>query len=176
MKKTIKFAAALLIGTSLLSTGCLEETFPQQGTVTVDQAGDAPNAFNNFVTACTSTLAGEFLYAGNANMNAYDFGYPSFLLQRDVMGQDIALEDTGYEQFTTWYTCGVGLGPDYAICQVPCPSRGMYEPSGRRICFLSSSFFCSVIPFSSCLPRVDTRVNTYYNIAMIRKGELPGCR
>ena len=29
MKKTIKFAAALLIGTSLLSTGCLEETFPQ---------------------------------------------------------------------------------------------------------------------------------------------------
>lgn len=44
MKKTIKFAAALLIGTSLLSTGCLEETFPQQGTVTVDQAGDAPNA------------------------------------------------------------------------------------------------------------------------------------
>ena len=102
MKKTIKFAAALLIGTSLLSTGCLEETFPQQGTVTVDQAGDAPNAFNNFVTACTSTLAGEFLYAGNANMNAYDFGYPSFLLQRDVMGQDIALEDTGYEQFTTW--------------------------------------------------------------------------
>ena len=31
MKKTIKFAAALLIGTSLLSTGCLEETFPQQG-------------------------------------------------------------------------------------------------------------------------------------------------
>jgi len=119
MKKTIKFAAALLIGTSLLSTGCLEETFPQQGTVTVDQAGDAPNAFNNFVTACTSTLAGEFLYAGNANMNAYDFGYPSFLLQRDVMGQDIALEDTGYEQFTTWYTCGVGLGPDYAICQVP---------------------------------------------------------
>ena len=119
MKKTIKFAAALLIGTSLLSTGCLEETFPQQGTVTVDQAGDAPNAFNNFVTACTSTLAGEFLYAGNTNMYPYDFGYPSFLLQRDVMGQDIALEDTGYEQFTTWYTCGVGLGPDYAICQVP---------------------------------------------------------
>ena len=35
------------------------------------------------------------------------------------MGQDIALEDTVYEQFTTWYTCGVGLGPDYAICQVP---------------------------------------------------------
>ena len=145
MKKTIKFAAALLIGTSLLSTGCLEETFPQQGTVTVDQAGDAPNAFNNFVTACTSTLAGEFLYAGNANMNAYDFGYPSFLLQRDVMGQDIALEDTGYEQFTTWYTCGVGLGPDDLLrmdqelqrgdlARRRKARRGAYRGSGHRPC------------------------------------------
>lgn len=118
MNKHIKLIATLLIGASALSTGCLQETFPQQGTVTVDQAGEAPNSFNNFVTACTSTLAGEFLYSGT-DYSPYDFGYTSFFLQRDVMGQDILCEDTDSEHYTTWYTCGVGLGPTYAICQLP---------------------------------------------------------
>lgn len=118
MNKHIKLIATLLIGASALSTGCLQETFPQQGTVTVDQAGEAPNSFNNFVTACTSTLAGEFLYSGT-DYSPYDFGYTSFFLQRDVMGQDVVCEDTDSEHYTTWYTCGVGLGPTYAICQLP---------------------------------------------------------
>lgn len=118
MNKHIKLIATLLIGASALSTGCLQETFPQQGTVTVDQAGEAPNSFNNFVTACTSTLAGEFLYSGT-DYSPYDFGYTSFFLQRDVMGQDILCEDTDNEHYTTWYTCGVGLGPTYAVCQLP---------------------------------------------------------
>lgn len=118
MNKHIKLIATLLIGASALSTGCLQETFPQQGTVTVDQAGEAPNSFNNFVTACTSTLAGEFLYSGT-DYSPYDFGYTSFFLQRDVMGQDILCEDTDSEHYTTWYTCGVGLGPTYGICQLP---------------------------------------------------------
>ena len=118
MNKHIKLIATLLIGASALSTGCLQETFPQQGTVTVDQAGEAPNSFNNFVTACTSTLAGEFLYSGT-DYSPYDFGYTSFFLQRDVMGQDILCEDTDNEHYRTWYTCGVGLGPTYGICQLP---------------------------------------------------------
>ena len=118
MNKNIKLIATLLIGASALSTGCLQETFPQQGTVTVDQAGEAPNSFNNFVTACTSTMSGEFIYSGS-RYSPYDFGYTSFFLQRDVMGQDIVCEDTDSEHYTTWYTCGVGLGPTYGVCQLP---------------------------------------------------------
>ena len=118
MNKNNKLIATLLIGASALSTGCLQETFPQQGTVTVDQAGEAPNSFNNFVTACTSTMSGEFIYSGSS-YSPYDFGYTSFFLQRDVMGQDIVCEDTDSEHYTTWYTCGVALGPTYAICQLP---------------------------------------------------------
>ena len=118
MNKNIKLIATLLIGASALSTGCLQETFPQQGTVTVDQAGEAPNSFNNFVTACTSTMSGEFIYSGSS-YSPYDFGYTSFFLQRDVMGQDIVCEDTDSEHYTTWYTCGVALGPTYAVCQLP---------------------------------------------------------
>lgn len=118
MNKHMKLAAALILGTSLLATGCLEETFPQQGSVTVDQAGNAPNAFNNFVNSCTSTLSGQFLYSGSS-YSPYDFGYTSFFLQRDVMGQDVVCDDRSSEHYTTWYACGVGLGPTYAVCQLP---------------------------------------------------------
>lgn len=118
MNKHMKLVAALILGTSVLSTGCLDETFPQQGTVTVDQAGNAPNAFNNFVNSCTSTLSGEFLYSGSS-YTPYDFGYTSFFLQRDVMGQDVVCDDSSSEHYTTWYACGVGLGPTYAVCQLP---------------------------------------------------------
>lgn len=118
MNKHIKLVAALIFGTSLLSTGCLDETFPQQGTVTVDQAEEAPNSFDNFVTACTSTLSGEFIYDA-AEMYPFDYGYTSFFLQRDVMGQDVVCDDSESEHYSTWYTCGVGLGPTSAICQLP---------------------------------------------------------
>ena len=118
MNKHIKLVAALIFGTSLLSTGCLDETFPQQEVVTVDQAEEAPNSFDNFVTACTSTLSGEFIYDA-AKMYPFDYGYTSFFLQRDVMGQDVVCEGTDYEHYSTWYTCGVDLGPTSAICQLP---------------------------------------------------------
>jgi hypothetical protein len=36
---------------------------------------------------------------------------------RDVMGQDIAIENNDW--YTSWYSCGTALGPQYAYCQVP---------------------------------------------------------
>jgi hypothetical protein len=109
----ISLATFLLVG----ATGCIQEVDPQSSTVTKDQASNAPGAYDNFVNAITSSLAGEFIYSGS-NSQPYDFGYPSCFLQRDVMGQDIALAYSG-SWFETWYGCGTGLGPQYARCQVP---------------------------------------------------------
>lgn len=115
MKNIIKIA---FMGAALLNvTGCIEEILPQQGVVTEGQAGAAPGSFDNFVAGLTSTLCGDFVF-GSSNTYAYDFGYPSFYLQRDVMGQDIAIEDDG-DWFQTWYTCGTALGPQYLVCQLP---------------------------------------------------------
>ncbi|MGM9737650.1 MAG: RagB/SusD family nutrient uptake outer membrane protein [Candidatus Cryptobacteroides sp.] len=110
--KILAFAAVVI-----LSAGCIKETFPQSSYVTTDQAASAPNSFGNFVDACT-ILTGQFSYSGSSNY-PWDFGYPSFFLQRDVMGQDIACESSSSEWYTTWYTCGTGLGPQYAVCQLP---------------------------------------------------------
>lgn len=117
MKNIVKLFSIATAGLMLM-TGCIKEIDPQNSTITAGQAGNAPGSFDNFVTAITNSLAGSFTYSGS-NQYPYDYGYPSFFLQRDVMGQDIAVEDTGSEWYTTWYGCGTGLGPQYAVSQVP---------------------------------------------------------
>lgn len=118
MKNILKyiFAAATVV---VLASSCLKETLPQTSTVTTAQAAAAPGSFDNFVSAITSSMTGQFTYNGNSSTTPWDFGYPSFFLQRDVMGQDMVCETGGSEWYTTWYACGTGLGPDYAVCQLP---------------------------------------------------------
>ena len=107
------------IASTVFATSCIKETVPQSSTVTVTQAAAAPGAYANFVDAITSSLAGQFTYGGDSNKYPYDFGYSSFFIMRDVMGNDIVAETSGSEWYTTWYACGTGLGPDYAVCQMP---------------------------------------------------------
>ncbi len=116
MKNIIK--AFLVAACAVASaTGCIKEIEPQGSTVTLNQASKAPGAYDNFVDAVTNSLTGSFTYSGS-NMYPWDFGYPSFYLQRDVMGNDIVC-DTNNDWYTQWYTSGTGLGPDYAYCQIP---------------------------------------------------------
>lgn len=99
------------------ATSCIDEFSPSNDIVTGDQTTNAPGAYNNFVNALTSTLVGEFTYNG-AEHSPWDYGYPTFFLARDVMGQDIALGSSA-SWYSTWYACGTGLGPQYAYCQIP---------------------------------------------------------
>lgn len=117
MKHTFQYiiiAAASL----MLCTSCIKEIQPQSNTVNIDQASNAPGSFDNFVAGITSTLTGEFIF-GSGNNYTYDLGYPSCMIQRDVMGQDMVLEDSGSEWFTNWYGCSQTLGPKYLVCQIP---------------------------------------------------------
>ncbi len=120
MKNTIKSYLAVVLALALLA-GCIQVNDPigYGGYVTVDQASNAPGSFNNFVDAITNSLCGSFSYGGTSSQYPYDFGYPSFFLERDVMGHDIALENSSAEWFTNWYSCGSALGPQYAVCQMP---------------------------------------------------------
>ena len=117
--KKISILFSTLATAALLLTGCIKETSPMTSTVTVLQAGAAPGSYQNFVDVITGSLAGTFTYGGASNKYPYDYGYPSFFLMRDVMGNDIVCETSGSEWYTTWYACGTGLGPGYAICQMP---------------------------------------------------------
>lgn len=118
MKKSLVYIAALALTAVMTLNSCIEEIDPQSNRVSRDQAAGAPGAFDNFVASITSSLNGEFTYGGDSHY-PWDFGYPSFFLQRDVMGMDMAIETAGSEWYTTWYSCGTGLGPTYAVCQLP---------------------------------------------------------
>ena len=117
MKNIIKLFSVAALGIAVMSS-CIKEIDPQTSYATTGQAADAPGSFNNFVTAITNSLAGTFTYNASKK-DPYDYGYPSFFLMRDVMGQDMALGDTGNEWYTNWYGCGTGLGPQYAVSQYP---------------------------------------------------------
>jgi hypothetical protein len=115
MKNNIKLFSVAALG-ALLMTSCIQEVDPQSSTVTVEQASNANGAYDNFVSAITNSLAGSFLYSSSSQY-PFDYGYPTFYLMRDVMGQDIAIENNDW--YTSWYSCGTALGPQYAYCQVP---------------------------------------------------------
>ena len=98
-------------------TGCIKETVPQQDIATSDQVANSPGVFQTYVNTCTSSLVGQFTYRNDGSFTPWDFGYPSFFLQRDVLGQDIVLDEQDW--YTSWYGVTTALGPRYAVCQVP---------------------------------------------------------
>lgn len=117
MKHLLNYISVASVALLLLS-GCEKVIDPQSSSVNKDQASSAPGSFDNFVSGITATLTGEFTYGGSSS-NPRDLGYPAMMLASDVMGADMPLEDSGSEWYTSWYGCSVGLGPKYAVCQMP---------------------------------------------------------
>lgn len=117
-KNIIKFiAASLMVSTSL--TSCIKEFDEEKNYVSQGELENAPKAFSSLVDAITSNLSGEYTYS-RASQYANDWGYPSVLIQNDIMGQDIVPADcSGSEWFATWYSGSTALGPNYAMCQMP---------------------------------------------------------
>ena len=96
-KNIIKFIAASLMVTSF--TSCMKEFDVEKNYVSQEELEDAPKAFSSLVDAITSNLSGEYTYSG-ASQYANDWGYPSILIQNDIMGQDIVPVDcTGMNGF-----------------------------------------------------------------------------
>ena len=105
-KISFKLFGVALAGTLAL-TSCIQEFEPQSGTVTGEQASNAPGAYDNFVNAITSNISGKFVFSGSNYQQPNDFGYSALYLRRDVMGQDIVAFNNNW--FSTSYQCGVGL-------------------------------------------------------------------
>lgn len=80
MNNIIKFTAALL-GSSVLLSGCIKETFPESGYATSDQTADSPFAMEGMVTAMPTVLITNYLDLGEH----FDFGYPGIFGATDRM-------------------------------------------------------------------------------------------
>lgn len=115
MKKLILYITG--ISALIFPTSCIQEFEPQGGSVSSDQAANAPGSYDNFVSSLTSAISGKFTFSGSNYQQPNDFGYTGFYLIRDVMGQDMVAVNNNW--FSTWYQCGVGLAPIYLNCQQP---------------------------------------------------------
>ncbi len=101
-------------------SSCIQEFEPQSNTVTIGQASSAPNSFDNFANSILTSLNGRpQFYTTVSSSNYWDFGYPSQIIQRDIMGQDIAYDMNKGSNYQVWYSSHYALGPDYLMCQIP---------------------------------------------------------
>ena len=118
--KKISFSILAVALAAPLFTSCIEQYDPMDGSLTEQMAMEAPGYFQSAAQAITSNLVGQWSYYGSKPKDgaAYDFGYASFFLERDVMGQDMVPQGTN-NWFATWYECNPALGCQYQRCQVP---------------------------------------------------------
>ena len=63
---------ALLLGSSVLLSGCIKETFPESGYATSDQTAESPFAKEGLITAMPTVLITNYIDLGEH----IDFGYP----------------------------------------------------------------------------------------------------
>jgi len=120
MNKIFKLSImALAVCTTM--TGCLDETVESRTYASQDQLDNAPKNFKMMSEALTAALCGSYVYIGNAKAGyANDWGYPSIMIQNDIMGQDIVPANLdGTEWFLPWYKDEVALGAQYAYGQMP---------------------------------------------------------
>ena len=96
MNKIFKLAA-LIFGTSVLATGCIQETFPMSGSATSEQVGESTFAADGMTSAIPSILVTNIIFNDHS-----DFGYPSLMANLDhAIGEVFA--STYYNQGNPYY-------------------------------------------------------------------------
>ncbi|MBP5558340.1 MAG: RagB/SusD family nutrient uptake outer membrane protein [Bacteroidales bacterium] len=100
MKNILKLSL-ISVCSLTLAAGCIQETVPATSYVTSEQA-QVPGAFDRFVDAVTTQIAGFPTYGGGTSAN--DFGYPRFFIAWDSMGQDIVQPNMSNGWFDSFYS------------------------------------------------------------------------
>jgi len=96
MKNIIKISTVAILASVILS-GCIKETFPTS-VATAEQMSASSTA----TKALVNGMAAFVNNYGTLGDNAYDWGYPSIGMIRDLMCEDVSTVSSGYEWFSDW--------------------------------------------------------------------------
>ena len=107
---------ALIFGTAIVATGCIQETFPMGGSATKEQVGESTFAADGMMSAIPSILVSNIILNDHS-----DFGYPSLMVNLDhAIGEIIptvysANGNPYYDRFLR-FTYHNNLGPTNGWC------------------------------------------------------------
>ncbi len=112
MKKIAKYILGICCASSLLMTGCIDETFPTN-VATGDQLASSAKATEALLWAMPA-YANKFDVLGSEAH--YDWGYGSIIHIRDVMTEEYAVATSTYDHYTNWHR-NEALGENWAKTQ-----------------------------------------------------------
>ena len=110
MNKILK-KITLLSAATLLTTSCIEETFPESSTVTADQLAASADAFVASVNGISSQMS-QWYYVYGSQEHETDMGYLMFpIADTELLGDMYpAGSNSGYDWFRSYNVCqGMGL-------------------------------------------------------------------
>lgn len=113
-----KISNILLIGccaSSLLMGGCIDETVPTQY-ATNEQMASSAKATEALLWAMPAYTNKFDALGRDDDALHFDFGYGAMMHIRDVMGEDMAVAQSNYDQFSRW-EINQAMGESYAYAQ-----------------------------------------------------------
>ncbi len=117
MKNSLKISVVALSSVLLLS-GCIEETFPEGGSVTAGQVSESPTALKAMVNAIPVAMmkANTAGYVTKYGVHT-DFGLPAMHIMTENMLEDVAtLGDNPYYNRFYSFALNDGMGERYISC------------------------------------------------------------
>jgi tetratricopeptide (TPR) repeat protein len=117
MKKIIIFFIGICSISSILFTGCIEETIPTN-TVTAEQLGSSAKATEALLWAMPA-FVNKFnvLNRTTGTERHYDWGYGSIMHIRDLMTEDMPIASSAYSVHYDSWMRNRDIGEDWAVTQ-----------------------------------------------------------
>lgn len=120
MNKIYSFLIVVL-GTAVLATGCIKETFPTSG-ATQEQISESTTALESMVGAIAVNMAYPYSAFGRSQNYGFDFGYPGLMCALDACTGDVICtagdDASNYNWFYYWER-GTMMGPTMGLCDFP---------------------------------------------------------
>ena len=115
MKKIFKYTAILTVLASVVTTGCIKETFPTGSSISAEQATSSADALKS-MTGAIANYAANANWSGNSVHSFY--GYPSLCVVREAYGNDFTIMSNPYG----WYSGemqNLSQNPTSTYIQIP---------------------------------------------------------
>ena len=99
-KYSIQSLAVLMAASmSMALSSCIEETLPEDNTVTADQVEGSESAVQSYVTGLYSAMVDYNTYYGSSSSTSAqmcDWGIPGIMMQRESQGEDFPMYNNNY--------------------------------------------------------------------------------